>query len=139
MLAHSAITQRADGGSVAWDVGASDLPPVLRSRKRPCFETQPSQQVTVHFDKMLTNNAKLRREIEDLRFEKAAYDNVYQQLQQRLLTHKRTMNFAIEQSSQAYVQRCAGEMPTVVCWGTLDPDPMTPHRLRAARGQVLCV
>ncbi|XP_047416984.1 coiled-coil domain-containing protein 63 [Sciurus carolinensis] len=61
--------------------------------------------VTVHFDKMLTNNAKLRKEIEDLRFEKAAYDHVYQQLHQRLLMQKKTMNLAIEQSSQAYVQR----------------------------------
>uniref|UniRef100_A0A2K5DUK6 Coiled-coil domain containing 63 n=1 Tax=Aotus nancymaae TaxID=37293 RepID=A0A2K5DUK6_AOTNA len=61
--------------------------------------------VTVHFDKTLTTNAKLRKEIEDLRFEKAAYDNVYQQLQRRLLMQKKTMNLAIEQSSQAYKQR----------------------------------
>ncbi|XP_064235915.1 coiled-coil domain-containing protein 63 isoform X2 [Aotus nancymaae] len=61
--------------------------------------------VTVHFDKMLTTNAKLRKEIEDLRYEKAAYDNVYQQLQRRLLMQKKTMNLAIEQSSQAYKQR----------------------------------
>uniref|UniRef100_A0A2K6JW47 Coiled-coil domain containing 63 n=1 Tax=Rhinopithecus bieti TaxID=61621 RepID=A0A2K6JW47_RHIBE len=61
--------------------------------------------VTVHFDKMLTTNAKLRKEIEDLRFEKAAYDNVYQQLQRCLLMQKKTMNVAIEQSSQAYEQR----------------------------------
>ncbi|XP_033076500.1 coiled-coil domain-containing protein 63 isoform X3 [Trachypithecus francoisi] len=61
--------------------------------------------VTVHFDKMLTTNAKLRKEIEDLRFEKAAYDNVYQQLQRCLLMQKKTMNLAIEQSSQAYEQR----------------------------------
>ncbi|XP_008687210.1 coiled-coil domain-containing protein 63 [Ursus maritimus] len=61
--------------------------------------------VTVHFDKMLTTNAKLRKEIEDLRYEKAAYDNVYQQLQRRLLMQKKTMNVAIEQSAQAYEQR----------------------------------
>ncbi|XP_077015962.1 LOW QUALITY PROTEIN: coiled-coil domain-containing protein 63 [Tamandua tetradactyla] len=61
--------------------------------------------VTIHFDKMLTTNAKLRKEIEDLRFEKAAYDNVYQQLRQRLLMQKKTMNMAIEQSAQAYEQR----------------------------------
>ncbi|ELW65530.1 Coiled-coil domain-containing protein 63 [Tupaia chinensis] len=63
------------------------------------------EKVTVHFDKMLTTNAKLRKEIEDLRFEKAAYDNVYQQLRRRLLNQKKTMNVAIEQSSQAYEQR----------------------------------
>ncbi|KAL4700570.1 hypothetical protein H8959_014574 [Pygathrix nigripes] len=53
----------------------------------------------------LVSNAKLRKEIEDLRFEKAAYDNVYQQLQRCLLMQKKTMNVAIEQSSQAYEQR----------------------------------
>nr|XP_004671011.2 coiled-coil domain-containing protein 63 [Jaculus jaculus] len=61
--------------------------------------------VTVHFDKMLTTNAQLRKEIEDLRFEKAAYDNVYQQLQQRLQVQKKTMTEAIELSAQAYEQR----------------------------------
>nr|XP_006204906.1 coiled-coil domain-containing protein 63 isoform X3 [Vicugna pacos] len=61
--------------------------------------------VTVHFDKLLTTNAKLRKEIEDLQYEKAAYDNVYQQLHRRLLMQKKTMNVAIEQSAQAYDQR----------------------------------
>ncbi|XP_066111163.1 coiled-coil domain-containing protein 63 [Saccopteryx bilineata] len=61
--------------------------------------------VTTQFDKMLTTNAKLRKEIEDLRFEKAAYDNVYQQLRWRLSMQKKTMNVAIEQSAQAYDQR----------------------------------
>ncbi|GAB1290133.1 Coiled-coil domain-containing protein 63 [Apodemus speciosus] len=61
--------------------------------------------VTVHFDTMLTSNAQLRKEIEDLLFEKAAYDHVYQQLQRRLQTQKKTMNVAIEQSAQAYEQR----------------------------------
>ncbi|XP_076778865.1 coiled-coil domain-containing protein 63 [Arvicanthis niloticus] len=61
--------------------------------------------VTVHFDTMLTSNAQLRKEIEDLLFEKAAYDHVYQQLQRRLQMQKKTMNVAIEQSAQAYEQR----------------------------------
>ncbi|XP_006894781.1 PREDICTED: coiled-coil domain-containing protein 63 [Elephantulus edwardii] len=61
--------------------------------------------VTVQFDKMLTSNAQLREKIEDLRFEKAAYDHVYQQLRQRLLLQKKTMNVAVEQSAQAYEQR----------------------------------
>ncbi|XP_006865557.1 PREDICTED: coiled-coil domain-containing protein 63 [Chrysochloris asiatica] len=60
---------------------------------------------TIHFDNMLTTNAKLRKEIEDLRFEKAAYDHVYQQLLRRLFMQKKTMNVAIEQSAQAYEQR----------------------------------
>lgn len=67
-----------------------------------------SPQVTVHFDTMLTSNAQLRKEIEDLLFEKAAYDHVYQQLQRRLQMQKKTMNIAIEQSAQAYEQRCLG-------------------------------
>ncbi|XP_051825866.1 coiled-coil domain-containing protein 63 [Antechinus flavipes] len=61
--------------------------------------------VTVHFDKMLTTNSKYRHAIEDLRFEKAAYDHVYQRLHRRLITQKKTMNVAIEQSTQAYNQR----------------------------------
>ncbi|KAM5312729.1 coiled-coil domain-containing protein 63 [Glossophaga mutica] len=61
--------------------------------------------VTMQFDKVLTTNAKLRKEIEDLRFEKAAYDNVFQQLHRRLSMQKKTMNVAIEQSAQAYEQR----------------------------------
>uniref|UniRef100_A0A3L7HRB6 Coiled-coil domain containing 63 n=2 Tax=Cricetulus griseus TaxID=10029 RepID=A0A3L7HRB6_CRIGR len=61
--------------------------------------------VTVHFDKMLTSNAQLRKEIEDLLFEKAAYDHVYQQLQRRLQIQQKTMNIAIEQSALAYEQR----------------------------------
>ncbi|XP_037367067.1 coiled-coil domain-containing protein 63 [Talpa occidentalis] len=61
--------------------------------------------VTTHFNKMLATNAKLRKEIEDLRYEKAAYDHVYQELHQRLLMQKKTMNLAIEQSAQAYDQR----------------------------------
>ncbi|XP_055261325.1 coiled-coil domain-containing protein 63 [Moschus berezovskii] len=61
--------------------------------------------ITLHFDQMLTTNAKLRKEIEDLRYEKAAYDNVYQHLRRRLLMQKKTMNVAIEQSAQAYEQR----------------------------------
>ncbi|XP_036620184.1 coiled-coil domain-containing protein 63 [Trichosurus vulpecula] len=61
--------------------------------------------VTVHFDTMLTTNFKLRNAIEDLRFEKAAYDHVYQELHRRLVMQKRTMHVAIEQSTQAYNQR----------------------------------
>ncbi|XP_032953856.1 coiled-coil domain-containing protein 63 isoform X2 [Rhinolophus ferrumequinum] len=61
--------------------------------------------VSLQFHTLLTTNAKLRKEIEDLRYEKAAYDNVSQQLHRRLSVQKRTMNVAIEQSSQAYEQR----------------------------------
>ncbi|KAK1328642.1 hypothetical protein QTO34_012216 [Cnephaeus nilssonii] len=55
--------------------------------------------VTTNFNKMLTTNAKLRKEIEDLRYEKAAYDHVYQQLHRRLSMQKKTMNEAIEHQS----------------------------------------
>ncbi|XP_049643725.1 coiled-coil domain-containing protein 63 [Suncus etruscus] len=61
--------------------------------------------VTTNFDKMLTANAKLREEIDNLRCEKASYDHVYQELRKRLLVQKRTMYSAIELSSQAYKQR----------------------------------
>ncbi|XP_019589453.2 coiled-coil domain-containing protein 63 isoform X2 [Rhinolophus sinicus] len=61
--------------------------------------------VTIQFHKLLTTNAKLRKEIEDLRYQKAAYDHVSQQLHRRLSVQKKIMNVAIEQSSQAYEQR----------------------------------
>lgn len=64
---------------------------------------------------MLTTNAQLRKEIEALRFEKAAYDNAYQQLHRRLLIQKKTMNMAIEQSAQAYEQRWAGIWHEAAC------------------------
>ncbi|XP_069897404.1 coiled-coil domain-containing protein 63-like isoform X2 [Dipodomys merriami] len=67
--------------------------------------SSPPESVTVHFDKMMSANTRIREEIDTLRFEKAAYDNVYQQLHKRLLTQKKTMNMAIEQSAQAYKQR----------------------------------
>lgn len=76
-------------------------------RNETCLEAQPSLQVTVQFHKLLTTNAKLRKEIEDLRYQKAAYDHVSQQLHRRLSVQKKIMNVAIEQSSQAYEQRCA--------------------------------
>ena len=72
----------------------------------------------MHFDKKLTTNAKLRKEIEDLRYEKAAYDNAYQKLQRLLerqklclLMQQKTTNVAIEQSAQANEQRWAGGRP----------------------------
>lgn len=93
---------------LGWEVGKDLLNPQMPSGSfsaAPRVSPVSTQQVTVNFDKMLTTNAKLRKEIEDLRFEKAAYDNVYQRLQRRLLMQKKTMNAAIEQSSQAYKQR----------------------------------
>ncbi|XP_007489899.1 coiled-coil domain-containing protein 63 isoform X2 [Monodelphis domestica] len=67
--------------------------------------TELDDKVTIQFDTMLTTNSKVRQNIEDLRFEKAAYDNVYQQLFRRLQMQRRTLNVAIEQSTQAYNQR----------------------------------
>ncbi|XP_044541354.1 coiled-coil domain-containing protein 63 [Gracilinanus agilis] len=67
--------------------------------------TELDDKVTIQFDTMLTTNSKVRQNIEDLRFEKAAYDNVYQQLFRRLQMQRRTLNMAIEQSTQAYNQR----------------------------------
>lgn len=90
--------------------GKTSQPSMLLFRSlshEPCFEAHPSPQVTTNFNKMLTTNAKLRKEIEDLRYEKAAYDHVYQQLHRRLSMQKKTMNEAIEQSAQAYEQRWA--------------------------------
>ncbi|XP_074868931.1 coiled-coil domain-containing protein 63 [Carettochelys insculpta] len=61
--------------------------------------------VTVHFDTILTTNAKLREEIENLRVQKAIFDNFYSKLHKKLEQQKKTMDTAIEQSTQAYEQR----------------------------------
>ena len=92
-----------EGAATLWLPSGRKL--VSCPRSEPLFEAQLSLQVTVHFDQMLTTNAKPRKEIEELRHEKAAYDNVYQHLCRRLLMQKKTMNVAIEQSAQAYEQR----------------------------------
>ncbi|NXH71453.1 CCD63 protein, partial [Hydrobates tethys] len=61
--------------------------------------------VTVHFDTILTRNNKLREEIESLRIQKAVLDNFYLKLHKKLDQQKRRMNTAVEQSTQAYEQR----------------------------------
>ncbi|NXT95720.1 CCD63 protein, partial [Anhinga rufa] len=61
--------------------------------------------VTVHFDTILTRNNKLREEIENLRIQKAVLDNFYLKLHKKLDQQRRRMNTAIEQSAQAYEQR----------------------------------
>ncbi|XP_007653540.1 coiled-coil domain-containing protein 63 isoform X1 [Ornithorhynchus anatinus] len=63
------------------------------------------QQVTVQFDTLLTSNAKLRQDIDNLRFEREAFDIVYQHLYKQVVHQKKIMNVAIEQSTQAYDQR----------------------------------
>ncbi|KAF1447901.1 Coiled-coil domain-containing protein 63, partial [Pygoscelis papua] len=61
--------------------------------------------VTVHFNTILTRNNKLREEIENLRIQKAVLDNFYSKLHKKLDQQRRRMNTAIEQSAQAYEQR----------------------------------
>ncbi|KFZ50300.1 Coiled-coil domain-containing protein 63, partial [Antrostomus carolinensis] len=61
--------------------------------------------VTVHFDTILTRNNTLREEIENLRIQKAILDNVYLKLHKKLNQQRRRMNTAVEQSTQAYEQR----------------------------------
>ncbi|NXR01753.1 CCD63 protein, partial [Sagittarius serpentarius] len=61
--------------------------------------------VTVHFDTILTRNNKLREEIENLRIQKAVLDNFYLKLRKKLDQQQRRMNTAVQQSAQAYEQR----------------------------------
>ncbi|NWT43848.1 CCD63 protein, partial [Rissa tridactyla] len=61
--------------------------------------------VTVHFNTILTRNNKLREEIENLRIRKATLDNFYLKLHKKLDQQWRRMNTAVEQSTQAYEQR----------------------------------
>ncbi|NXO56458.1 CCD63 protein, partial [Aramus guarauna] len=61
--------------------------------------------VTVHFDTILTRNKKLREEIESLRIQKGVLDNFYLKLHKKLDQQRSRMNNAIEQAVQAYKQR----------------------------------
>ncbi|XP_021268595.1 coiled-coil domain-containing protein 63 [Numida meleagris] len=61
--------------------------------------------VTVHFDTILTTNNKLQEEIKNLRIQKATLDNVYSKLHKHLSQQKRRMDTAIEQATQAHKQR----------------------------------
>ncbi|XP_063171916.1 coiled-coil domain-containing protein 63 [Candoia aspera] len=60
---------------------------------------------TVHFDIILTTNAKLREEIENLQCQKSIFEGIYSRLHKKLEQQKRTMDRSIEQSTQAYEQR----------------------------------
>uniref|UniRef100_A0A8C3BWM3 Coiled-coil domain containing 63 n=1 Tax=Cairina moschata TaxID=8855 RepID=A0A8C3BWM3_CAIMO len=61
--------------------------------------------VTVHFDTILTLNNRLREEIESLRIQKAVLDNFFAKLRKHLDQQKSRMDAAVEQSTQAYEQR----------------------------------
>ncbi|NWY55517.1 CCD63 protein, partial [Chionis minor] len=61
--------------------------------------------VTVHFDTVLTRNNELREEIKNLQIQKAILDNFYLKLHKKLDQQQRRMTTAVEQSTQAYEQR----------------------------------
>ncbi|KAJ6656683.1 hypothetical protein lerEdw1_003570 [Lerista edwardsae] len=63
------------------------------------------EKVTVYFDTILTTNAKLREDIENLQCQKSVYDNIYARLHKKLEQQKKVMEVSIEQSTQAYEQR----------------------------------
>lgn len=73
----------------------------------------PSPQVTVRFDTILTVNNRLREEIKNLRIQKAILDNFYAKLRKHLDQQKNRMDAAVEQSTQAYEQRCAARAISV--------------------------
>ncbi|OXB64144.1 hypothetical protein ASZ78_002074, partial [Callipepla squamata] len=60
--------------------------------------------VTVHFDTILTTNKKLQEEIESLRIQKATLDHFYSKLHKHLAQQKRRIDSAIEQAMQAHKQ-----------------------------------
>ncbi|NXL90504.1 CCD63 protein, partial [Alectura lathami] len=61
--------------------------------------------VTVHFNTILTTNNKLREETENLRIQKAILDNFNLKLCKHLEQQKRRMATTAEQSTQAHEQR----------------------------------
>ncbi|NXK04173.1 CCD63 protein, partial [Herpetotheres cachinnans] len=61
--------------------------------------------VTVHFDTILTRNKELREEIENLQIQKAVLDNIYLKLHKKLDQQRRRMNTAVQQCTHGYEQR----------------------------------
>ncbi|NXV73582.1 CCD63 protein, partial [Atlantisia rogersi] len=87
---------------------------VTKAKQAKCIKQTQKQietlemrlnNVTVHFDTILTRNDELREEIKSLRIQKDTLDNFFLKLQMKLDEQRRRMNTAIEQSTQAYEQR----------------------------------
>lgn len=63
-------------------------------------------QKTVKFNKVLTENARLRNEIDNLLVQRSQFNDAYKALMTRLDESKQTMMDLIEQATAAYEQRC---------------------------------
>jgi len=62
-------------------------------------------QKTVKFNKVLTENARLRNEIDNLLVQRSQFNDAYKGLTGRLDESKRIMMDLIEQATTAYEQR----------------------------------
>lgn len=62
-------------------------------------------QALTRFNKSIANNKKLRQEIDDLRNERATFENVYKKLEKELVAKKNQMAQIIEQSNDHYEYR----------------------------------
>lgn len=64
-----------------------------------------SFQKTVKFNKVLTENARLRNEIDNLLVQRSQFNEAYKALMARLDDSKQIMMDLIEQATSAYEQR----------------------------------
>ncbi|XP_042336628.1 coiled-coil domain-containing protein 63 [Sceloporus undulatus] len=76
-----------------------------RLQKRIYLLDNRLHQLTVHFDILLTINAKLREDIDNLQIQKSVFDGIYWRLYRQLDQQRKTIDFSIERSMLAYEQR----------------------------------
>nr|XP_060642392.1 coiled-coil domain-containing protein 63-like [Anolis sagrei ordinatus] len=76
-----------------------------RLQKRIYLLDNRLNQLTVRFDTVLTINAKLRDDIDNLQVQKSIFGGIYWRLYKQLDQQRKAIDLSIERSMQAYEQR----------------------------------
>ncbi|XP_062820337.1 coiled-coil domain-containing protein 63 isoform X2 [Anolis carolinensis] len=76
-----------------------------RLQKRLYLLDNCLNQLTIRFDTILTINAKLRDDIDNLQVQKSIFGGIYWRLYKQLDQQRKTIDLSIERSMQAYEQR----------------------------------
>lgn len=85
--------------------GKSGAEQVQQTEKQIRTMERRLEIATHEYNLMLTNNGKLRGEIEDLRIQRSMFDNLHKKLTKRLDEQKKLMQNIIDQSTAAYDER----------------------------------
>ncbi|KAM4707126.1 coiled-coil domain-containing protein 63 [Discoglossus pictus] len=79
---------------------------IQRTQRRIKLLETHLHYITTKYNMTVKVNAKLRGEINDLRFQRTAFDSFYQKLMKELTNQKAIIDTVIEHSSVAHEQRC---------------------------------